>query len=204
MDKYANYNALSRSEIEGRDYRVHLRLGASPFALVAPHGGRIERGTLQIARAVAGSEHTFYCFEGIKSQDNRHLHITSDHFDEPRALTAVGRVQTVVSIHGARGKEVVVYLGGLDHRLRAHLIAALRGAGFEAAPDPSPARQGTGKTNICNRGRSGRGVQFELPVGMRKQLFDPIAPQVWVPNALFLRFVGVMREALEHYGGSNF
>ena len=199
MDKYANYSALSRSEIEGHDYRVHLRLGASPFALVAPHGGRIERGTLQIARAVAGSEHTFYGFEGIKSQNNHHLHITSDHFDEPRALAAAGRVQTVVSIHGARGKEVGVYLGGLDHRLRAHLIAALRDAGFEAAPDPSPARQGTGKTNICNRGQSGRGVQFELPVGMRKQLFDPIAPQIWVPNALFLRFVGVMREALEHY-----
>jgi phage replication-related protein YjqB (UPF0714/DUF867 family) len=79
------------------------------------------------------------------------------------------------------------------------LIAALGSAGFEAAPDPSPARQGTGKTNICNRGRSGRGVQFELPVGMRKQIFDQIAPQAWVPNALFLRFVGVMREALEHY-----
>jgi len=125
--------------------------------------------------------------------------MTSDQFDEPRALAAVCRVQTVVSIHGARGKEAVVYLGGLDHRLRTHLIAALRGAGFEAAPDPSPARQGMGKTNICNRGRSGRGVQFELPVGMRKQLFDPIAPQIWVPNALFLLFVGVMREALEHY-----
>jgi len=49
MDRYANYSALSRSEIEGRDYRVHLRLAASPFAIVAPHGGRIERGTLQIA-----------------------------------------------------------------------------------------------------------------------------------------------------------
>lgn len=199
MDRYVNYSELSWHEVEGRDYRVHVRVANSPFAIVAPHGGRIERGTMQIADAIAGNEHTFYCFEGIKAQGNSELHITSNNFDEPRALAVVDRVQTVLSVHGSRGKEAMVYLGGLDHKLRACLMATLAGAGFEATADPSPTRQGTGTTNICNRGRSGRGVQFELPGYMRKRLFDQIASEVWVPNALFQRFVRAVREVLKHY-----
>ena len=203
MDRYANYSELRSHEREGCDYRIHVRLAGSPFAIVAPHGGRIERGTLQIASAIAGNEHTFYCFEGIKAQDNSSLHITSNHFDEPRALAVISRIQTVISIHGARGNEAAVYLGGRDHELRAQLIAALTGTGFRATHDPSPTRQGRGVTNICNRGRSGQGVQFELPVGLRKQLFDQVASGVWVPNALFQWFVGVVREVLERYSISG-
>jgi len=183
-------------EVEGRDYRVHVRLADSPFAVVAPHGGRIERGTLPIAEAIAGNEHTYYCFEGIKPRRNYSLHITSDKFDEPRALAAVQRVRTVVTIHGAGGSERVVYLGGLDSALRARIISALDASGFAAAEDPSPTRQGTGKTNICNRGRSGRGVQIELPVGLRKQMFHQSASGLWDPNAIFERFVADVRRVL--------
>ncbi|MBA3494594.1 MAG: poly-gamma-glutamate hydrolase family protein [Gammaproteobacteria bacterium] len=196
MDRYGSYALLSASEVEGRDYRVHVRLADSPFAVVAPHGGRIERGTLPIAEAIAGNEHTYYCFEGIKPRRNYSLHITSDKFDEPRALAAVQRVRTVVTIHGAGGSGCVVYLGGLDSTLRARLISALNASGFAAVEDPSPTRQGTGKTNICNRGRSGRGVQIELPIGLRKQMFNEAAPSVWHPNAIFERFVESVRRVL--------
>lgn len=113
-----------------------------------------------------------------------------------RALAAVQRVRTVVTIHGAGGSERVVYLGGLDSALRALLISALDASGFAAVADPSPTRQGTGKTNICNRGRSGRGVQIELPVGLRKQLFNEIASGLWHPNAGFERFVAGVRGVL--------
>ena len=196
MDRYGSYAELSASEVEGRDYRVHVRLADSPFAVVAPHGGRIERGTLPIAEAIAGNEHTYYCFEGIKPRRNYSLHITSNRFDEPRALAAVQRARTVVTIHGAGGSERVVYLGGLDSALRARLISALDASGFAAVEDPSPTRQGTGKTNICNRGRSGRGVQIELPIGFRKEMFNEAAPSVWHPNAVFKRFVAGVREVL--------
>ncbi|MGH8533188.1 MAG: poly-gamma-glutamate hydrolase family protein [Gammaproteobacteria bacterium] len=196
MDRYGSYAELSASEVEGRDYRVHLRLADSPFAVVAPHGGRIERGTLPIAEAIAGNEHTYYCFEGIKPRRNYSLHITSDNFDEPRALAAVRRARTVVTIHGAGGSGCAVYLGGLDSALRALLLSALDASGFAAVEDPSPTRQGTGKTNICNRGRSGRGVQIELPVGLRKRMFHQSAPGIWGPNAIFERFVAAMRRVL--------
>jgi len=196
VDRYGSYAELSASEVEGRDYRVHVRLADSPFAVVAPHGGRIERGTLPIAEAIAGNEHTYYCFQGIKPRRNYSLHITSDQFDEPRALAAVERVRTVVTIHGAGGLGRVVYLGGLDSALRTRLIIALQASGFAATDDPSPTRQGTGKTNICNRGRSGRGVQVELPIGLRKQMFHQSAPGIWDPNANFERFVVGVRRVL--------
>ena len=151
---------------------------------------------MPIAEAIAGNEHTYYCFEGIKPRRNYSLHITSDNFDEPRALAAVERARTVVTIHGAGGSERVVYLGGLDGALRARLISALDASGFAAAEDPSATRQGTGKTNICNRGRSGRGVQIELPLGLRKQMFHQSAPGLWHPNAICERFVAGVRRVL--------
>jgi phage replication-related protein YjqB (UPF0714/DUF867 family) len=51
-----------RHEKEGRDYEVHQRKGASGIAVIAPHGGGIEPGTMDIADSVAGEEHTFCCF----------------------------------------------------------------------------------------------------------------------------------------------
>lgn len=197
MDRYGSYAELACHEVEGRDFCVRVRAGRSDFALVAPHGGRIERGTSSIADAIAGVEHTFYAFEGLRPRGNARLHLTSDRFDEPRALAAVTRVRSVISVHGARGDEPIVYAGGLDLELRAELLDALRRAGFAAAPDPSPTRQGRGRSNICNRGRSGRGVQFELPVGLRRRLFDRVgAGRRWQPNSAFTDLVAVLRTAL--------
>ncbi|MDX1519593.1 MAG: poly-gamma-glutamate hydrolase family protein, partial [Gammaproteobacteria bacterium] len=144
--------------------------------------------------------HGYYSFQGLKDGAH-HLHITSDNFDEPRALSLVAGVETVISIHGARGQKNVVYFGGLDRDLGAGLMAELNATGFLAQPDPSPTRQGRGKSNICNRGRTGRGVQLELPQGFRKLLFDK--PDYrncrWTPNRRFHEFVRVIRNVLAHH-----
>jgi phage replication-related protein YjqB (UPF0714/DUF867 family) len=196
-DHYSSFVELARSEMEGRDFRVFTRAAASRYAIVAPHGGRIERGTSRIASEIAGAEHGYYAFEGLKNRANARLHITSDRFDEPRALALVARAQTVISIHGARGAEVRVYFGGLDLGLRERLAAALIRCGFDAGDDPSPTRQGRGATNLCNRGTSGRGVQIELPVGMRQVLFSRVdAAGGWAPNAIFGLFVAAVRAEL--------
>lgn len=198
MRKYANYMDLSRHEIADRDYRIRLRRGTSAYAILAPHGGRIERGTTRIAEAIAGDEHTFYSFDGIKARQNHVLHLSSNTFDEPRAMQVVEGVETVITIHGACGKEAVAYFGGLDLHLRSRMLDALRDGGFIAESDPSPTRQGTRITNICNRGRSGQGVQIELTVGMRKELCDQIHRDLWVPNEQFHRFVAVLRAVLNN------
>lgn len=197
MDRYNSFAQLRECETEGRDYRVRLRRGRGPFAIMAPHGGRIERGTSQLAEAIAGDEHTFYSFEGIKEKNNRYLHITSDRFDEPRALELAGYVRTVITIHGAKGRDRNIYTGGQHLDLELEILHALRHAGFAAMHDPSPTRQGKGATNICNRGYEGRGVQIELTQGLRKNLFNP--PDEggkWVPNEMFRVLVGTIRTVL--------
>lgn len=197
MDRYNNFAELRECETEDRDYRIRLRRGHGSFAIMAPHGGKIERGTSQLAEAIAGKEHTFYLFEGIKDKNNHHLHITSDRFDEPRALELASYVRTVITIHGAKGKDRNIYTGGQHPDLEQKILHALRDAGFTAMHDPSPTRQGKGITNICNRGYAGRGVQIELTQGLRKNLFNPPDENgKWIPNEMFYVLVGSIRTIL--------
>jgi phage replication-related protein YjqB (UPF0714/DUF867 family) len=157
---------------------------------------------LPIANAIAGEEHTFYGFEGIKPtlKANRVLHVPSNNFDEPRALFAVAKAHRVITLHGAKGTEEAVYTGGLDLELRLDVLCALNAAGFSADHDPSPTRQGRGLTNICNRGRTGNGLQLELTFGLRKRMFGhPDAQGFRHPTALFHRLVMAIREVLRRY-----
>jgi len=201
MDTYRNYLQLALAEEEGRDYVIEVRHGTSGHAVIAPHGGRIERGTGPVADAIAGQQHTYYCFAGIKPgvKLNKGLHVTSNHFDEPRALAAVSRCERVISVHGARGDIPVVYAGGLDMELRAAVMQGLTGAGILAIDDPSPTRQGRGATNICNRGVRGAGLQLELSFALRKQLFNRHGMSEYRPNPLFCTLVAAVRQALSEF-----
>lgn len=199
MDKYSNFSELKQFEVENKDYRIHLRFGRSGLAVLAPHGGKIERGTLSIANAIAGTLHTYYCFEGIKSdlKNNRDLHISSNQFDESKALSAVENAHWVITIHGAKGKEPAVYAGGLDMKLRSDVLNSIASSGIIARDDPSPTRQGRGLTNICNRGISGKGLQLELTFGLRKLMFGKLnklgnRP----PTEQFESFVTAVQKAL--------
>jgi phage replication-related protein YjqB (UPF0714/DUF867 family) len=57
-DRYATFDALRSAHEEGRDFRVEWRLGVSGIAVMAPHGGGIEPGTSEVARALAGFQHS--------------------------------------------------------------------------------------------------------------------------------------------------
>jgi phage replication-related protein YjqB (UPF0714/DUF867 family) len=197
MDLYTSFAHLSRGEREGRDYRIRWRMGGSGVAIVAPHGGGIERGTSEVADGIAGREHGFYAFEGLKSVGNHVLHLTSNRFDEPQALRLVRGVRALITIHGAKGREPAAYLGGLDFVLRERIAEALISAGFLAVDDPSPTRQGRSPSNICNRCVSGRGVQLELSYGLRTTLFAGLDPLgLRRPTSLYPRFVGTLRAVL--------
>ncbi|WP_243405119.1 poly-gamma-glutamate hydrolase family protein [Pelagivirga sediminicola] len=97
------------------------------------------------------------------------LHITSHRFDEPNALNLVGRPSTAVAIHGRKddGSDKV-WLGGRSTYLRVSIGAALRNACFGA--ELHKALFGVYETNICNRSRSGEGVQLELSRSLRRRL----------------------------------
>jgi phage replication-related protein YjqB (UPF0714/DUF867 family) len=49
---YMGYADLAKSQTEGKDYKVLLRpVAGSSSAVIAPHGGRIEHYTSDIAKA---------------------------------------------------------------------------------------------------------------------------------------------------------
>src|SRR5271156_3664471 len=125
-DRYRNFEDLAAHEEENLDFRIRSvdRYGAS--AVIAPHGGGIEPGTSELAEAIAGTGLSFYAFEGIKTNGNRVLHVTSSRFDEPKALALVAASPAVVALHGELDcPDQVVFLGGLDKELGKRIQAAL-------------------------------------------------------------------------------
>jgi phage replication-related protein YjqB (UPF0714/DUF867 family) len=169
MAPYINFKELASLEIEGQDYRIKLRLRDPRVLIMAPHGGKIEPTTEVIAEAIAGEDYSFYNFEGLKG-DSRLLHIESHLIDEPQALKALEKAEIVVSVHGQIDqKEAFVMVGGLHESLRSEIRQQLETAGFETRP-PTEGLMGTDPRNICNRGKSKRGVQLEVSRRIRDLL----------------------------------
>jgi phage replication-related protein YjqB (UPF0714/DUF867 family) len=169
-DKYTSFKSLSNHEREEIDFRIILKNRNATTTLIAPHGGKIESMTSQIATAIAGQEFNLYCFEGIKNHNNyKDLHITSHHFDEPKCIQIISHSRYVIAIHGCSGDNKMVYVGGLDKTLRQNLASKLKECGFNVK-DSGHSFPGEEETNICNRGITGAGVQFELSKGLRYSL----------------------------------
>ncbi len=199
MDKYANYHELKQGEREGKDYRISVResSSASVIAVIAPHGGRIEPGATEIADKVAGTDYLFYSFEGLKPTGNARLHIASVHFDEPRAVKIVNRADVVLAVHGCEGNDEVVYVGGLHNALKEIIRTCLIQAGFRAEECPKTHLAGKTSRNICNRGRTGQGVQLEISKGLRTRMFINLKRQVRDQKTeVFHLFVRALRLAL--------
>ena len=171
MDRYRSFAELEQYEKVNEDYRIILKKGASPIAIMAPHGGGIEFGTASIAASIAHPDHTFWAFKGIKQTGNRILHITSTRFDEPSALMIAANAHTVVTIHGCSENRMVVYVGGRHRELGLRIHASLRQAGFNAQISGKSALRGENPSNLCNQCSSGKGIQLEISAGLRKRMF---------------------------------
>jgi phage replication-related protein YjqB (UPF0714/DUF867 family) len=198
MGKYDNYRELSENETKGKDYRIHFTRGESGIVVMAPHGGGIEPGTTEIADALAGMEHSFYSFDGVKKRGNWNLHITSRQFDEPIGIDIAKNSPTIVTVHGCKKKENVVYIGGRDNLLKEKIIKATKLAGF--AIKESSRFPGINELNICNRSRTGRGVQLEISMGLRRAMFQDISRMKRKKTTkVFNRFVNVIRNALSDF-----
>lgn len=203
-DKYRDFAHLASFEREDRDFRVCSTHGAWPVAVVAPHGGRIEPGTSEIAESLAAADFSLYLFEGLKPRGNRDLHITSSNFDEPRCLALLAACDRVLTVHGDDSDPPVVFVGGLDVPLRDGVAAALASAGFNVDRHANPRLQGRDPMNICNRGRSKAGVQLEISAGFRRKLFRSLSKKGRTqPTLTFLEFVGAVRAVLLSHAANN-
>lgn len=197
MDKYLNFAALSAAEKEGFDFEVHIVRKPSQVVVIAPHGGGIEPGTSEIARTIAGDDLALAEFSGVKEKGNGDLHITSTNFDEPRCVDAVQSSDIALAIHGESSDEEVVYLGGKDAVTGGRVRASLIDAGFRVERHVEANLQGTHDSNICNRCKSGSGVQLELAKGLRKTFFRSFSKEGRAkPTSALVKFANAVRLGL--------
>lgn len=202
MDKYKNFRSLQVEQREGIDFLIHteLRKGAK-IAVVAPHGGAIEPGSSELAKAIAGTDLSFGVFQGIKASNNRDLHITSTNFDEPNCVDIVAQTLSAIAIHGEASQGEVAYLGGSHFELRESLDKVLTDNGFDVKIHKRIDLQGMSPKNICNRGISGKGVQLELSRGLRATFFENLSPLGRTQTThMFHQFVEAVRRALVDAG----
>jgi phage replication-related protein YjqB (UPF0714/DUF867 family) len=190
-DRYANYAELAQGEREGIDYRIRASRVDERVAVVAPHGGYIEPGTSELTRSIAAGSWSFYCFEGLRpGRKHEELHIASERFDEPIGRALAGASQTVIGMHGRadRGDGDTVWVGGLAFALRDGIATVLGEGGFAATANP-PELSGEDPSNICNRCKTGAGVQLEVPRSLRSRLMGD--------DLLMGAFSSSVRRALE-------
>lgn len=200
MDKYCNFSELQKCEKRGKDYTILCREAATRIAILAPHGGGIEPGTIDIADAIAGSDYSFYAFKGTKKTGNAVLHITSNRYDEPIGVKTAERASVVITIHGSRAKEELVYIGGKHHELKQKIQNSLSRAGFGAVISEMPGLRGISPNNICNRCKNGRGVQLEISRGLREKMFDNLDRRSWRKRTVvFCKFVTVIKKVLRYH-----
>jgi len=168
-DTYNCFAELKNHEEQNKDYKISISDVGSGITIIAPHGGKIEPGTSDIARKIATDRFNCYCFEGIKKRNNGCLHITSHNFDEPMAVKIISGSHIVVAIHACTGNERFVYLGGLDKVLKEVIADELESRGIIVAKGHGKFK-GLNSDNICNRGATKKGVQLEITRGLRDDL----------------------------------
>ena len=175
-DTYLNFKALESNE-KG-NFEIECIDKSSDVTLIAPHAGCIESSTKNIAKSIAGKIFNYYAFVGKRRQDcYKYLHITSHNFDEPKALELVGKSKYVISIHGCMDEQEdkqkkkinygkKIFIGGLDEDLINKLQETLENASLPVSFLSKFA--GEEPKNICNRGTTRKGIQFELTRSFRK------------------------------------
>jgi len=135
------------------------------YGIISIHGGEIEPGTSAVARAIAGDMFPLY----VNEQDP---HITSTQFHDEALGELSQKCETLISIHGEKNREEsFVIVGGLDHTLAEKIEDALFQHGFTERHYPHHLR-GLDPHNVCNRGRSGKGVQLEISRKLRDELMN--------------------------------
>jgi phage replication-related protein YjqB (UPF0714/DUF867 family) len=197
MGKYSSFSELQQYESEGEDYAILYRKATSGIAVMAPHGGGIEPGTIDIADGIAESDYVFYAFKGLKKAGNRILHLSSNRFDEPLGMETSSNAAIVISVHGCRDTQEIIFIGGLNRDLKIKLAEALQTAGFNAVVSEVAGMRGISPENICNRCKSGEGVQLEISRGLREKMFDRLDRRLMRKKTeVFYRFVKTVRAVI--------
>ncbi len=190
-DLYPDAVSMEAALRQGRDYRVETLDRGASVAVFAIHGG-IEPGTARLARALAGADWNLFVFQAL-SRDVPYaaLHVTSSHFNDPRALRLARSSSLGISIHGEKTPGESACIGGLNAPLRQAVARALRAIAIEAR-EPCDRFPALDLDNIANIPRD-RGIQIEMTKSLRADL-------VRDPERLAL-FVEAIRAAVSRVTG---
>jgi len=231
-DRYeSNTHLYAQADLaEGTDYarryRRHEYVDHDPAAkylyaktaIIAPHGGGIEAGTSELCLAIAGYHpdtlastlptYDYWMFEGIRSNDNGKLHVTSTHCDDAVARALAAGARNALGIHGCTTDAAdlpddtrAVLVGGRNAALKGHLTDAFAAAGIATVDAATrPALAGADPDNIANRTLLGMGAQLEITRPLRDALFAPgkntISARKGNTLPLFWTFVDAARTAI--------
>jgi phage replication-related protein YjqB (UPF0714/DUF867 family) len=181
--------------------------------VLAIHAGGIEKGTSELALAVAGFHpatlapaadgrglHDFWLFEGLLPLGNGRLHVTASHYDDPIAKELVRNARRCISLHGCRDEQArgKIQVGGLDEELREIVLEELTAAGIPAELATDPALNGDESDNIGNRTKVNGCAQLEMGTTFRSSLFgiDTRPRRKSTTNARFWTLAAALRAAL--------
>lgn len=155
------------------DFEIEVKETDSNVTVVAIHGGKIEKGTTELAYALAShNNYNYYSFLGLKSTNNFSLHVSSDKFAETYALEMVSKSKETLSIHGCEGAEEFTYIGGRDTELANKIKESLTKYGFTVKKDNPKDLAGISPDNIVNRNINERGVQLEISESLRTKFLS--------------------------------
>lgn len=181
--------------------------------VLAIHAGGIEKGTSELALAVAGFHpatlapaadgrglHDFWLFEGLLASGNGRLHVTASHYDDPIASELVKNARRCISLHGCRDAQAnkKIQVGGLDEKLRGIVLEELALAHLPAELATDPLLNGDECDNIGNRTKVKGCAQLEMGTTFRASLFgtDTRPRRKSTTNAKFWTLVAALRAAL--------
>jgi phage replication-related protein YjqB (UPF0714/DUF867 family) len=184
-------------------------------AIIAPHGGNIERGTSELCLAMAGyhpatlapvaaEKHDYWMFEALRPADNADLHVTSIHCNDGVAGSLCGGSLNALGLHGFDAAQAglpedaqVVLVGGGNDEFKDHLCAELAAAALQVG-DEVVGLDGDDARNIANRTLLGMGAQLELSLELRKAMFGTFtrAHRKDTTTDLFWTFATACRNAV--------
>ncbi len=134
------------------------------IGIIDIHGGNIEPGTEEIAKNIAGDNLPIYI-------NNSGKHIESTKFENSELEKFIMDKDIIVSIHGEKDVEnSFAMIGGLDLDLKSKIESKLK-TNFEVK-EPPEILNGNNSDNICNKGKSGKGIQIEISRKLRNELLE--------------------------------
>ena len=171
-DYYTSMTQLERETKEDIDWKKETRDQGNQVLIVAPHGGNIEQGTSELTKLLAQQGgYDYFSFEATRPSNNTQLHVTSTHYDDPTLHQMVEGRSATISIHGAKGDDPIVFLGGAKSDLRDEIQSQLESRGFTVQVPPEYLG-GLNENNFINKNENSTGVQLELTTSLRKALFN--------------------------------